>query len=185
MRGSRRALRSPSGRRVFGDSAAGRDPGCEDWVGPWPCPRPGHSLGQPPVLWGPSGGVWMCASGGGVHNTPSHTQRHTRAHMRVQTRHTGTHKCVHTHVHTQKCRTYTRPRVHRNACTHACTHRRASAHAPLVRARTPREASRRRAAPCMSAPTPPRPGASIPRHANEVPETLREVARDTMCHVIR
>lgn len=130
MRGSRRALRSPSGRRVFGDSAAGRDPGCEDWVGPWPCPRPGHSLGQPPVLWGPSGGVWMCASGG-VHNTPTHTQRHTRAHMRVQARHTGTHKCVHTHVHTEM------PNLHTPTCAQKCMHTRVHTQKSLC-ARTPR-----------------------------------------------
>lgn len=122
MRGSRRALRSPSGRRVFGDSAAGRDPGCEDWVGPWPCPRPGHSLGQPPVLWGPSGGVWMCASGGGCITHP-HTRRDTHVHICACRRGTQ----GHTSVYTPMC-------THRNAeptHTHVCTEMHAHTEEPL------------------------------------------------------
>lgn len=156
--GSRRALRSLSGRHVFGDSVAGRDSGCEDWAGPWPCLCPSHFPGSASHALGT---LWRCVDvrcrlQGGI--THPHTRRDTGAHMHMQARHTGTltQACTHPHPHTQKCRTYPHTHMHAQKCMHTCvhtqkrvclhtstcTHRSASAHPPLVHARKLREASR-------------------------------------------
>lgn len=125
--GSQRALRSLSGRHVFGDSVAGHDSGCEDWAGPWPCLCPSHFPGSASHALGT---LWRCVDvccrlQGGI--THPHTRRDTRAHMHMQARHTGTltQACTHPHTHTHRNAELTRTPtcMHRNACTHACTHR--------------------------------------------------------------
>lgn len=193
--GSRRALRSLSGRHVFGDSVAGRDSGCEDWAGPWPCLCPSHFPGSASHALGT---LWRCVDvrcrlQGGI--THPHTRRDTGAHMHMQARHTGTltQVCTHPHTHRNAELTCTPTCMHRNACTHACTHRNVCAythprantevHLHTPHARTETEGGLTTApCPCQPRLRPVHGLQSSP--ANEALEILREVARDSVCHVI-
>lgn len=131
--GSRRALRSLSGRHVFGDSVAGHDSGCEDWAGPWPCLCPSHFPGSASHALGT---LWRCVDvrcrlQGGI--THPHTRRDTRAHMHMQARHTGTltQVCTHPRTHTEMQNLHAHPHActemhaHMRAHTETCTHPRA------------------------------------------------------------